>query len=347
MPTSPTVSVVVPNYNHAVYLEQRLKSILEQSYQDFELIYLDDGSTDDSSSVFAKFATEPRVRSYTNECNAGNTFGQWNRGVKLSRGRYVWIAESDDAAEPELLEGLVGVLERHPKVGLAYCQSWRVDPNGARRRSGRRYTNDIDRKRWRSDYYNSGRDECERFLALKNTIPNASAVVFRKDVFQAAGGAPEDLLFTGDWMTWIRMLMRSDVYYVSSKWNLFRQHPQTVRRRAVIEGIGAGERYRILDFILTHVRPSPQTIDRALGRAAENWVDSATMRGNRVSMTSHRRIHEVASRLDPRLGRRLLRALPPSRWPSYVRFLAQIRALDAEASRRETNLSGATKVSQP
>jgi glycosyltransferase involved in cell wall biosynthesis len=88
------VSVVVPNYNHARFLRKRVDSILGQTFQDFELILLDDCSTDDSRSVLSKYADDPRVRIEFNEVNSGSTFKQWNKGVWLAHGEYVWIAES-------------------------------------------------------------------------------------------------------------------------------------------------------------------------------------------------------------------------------------------------------------
>ena len=330
MPSCPSVSVVVPNYNHAAYLDERLQSIFDQTYRDFEVVYLDDGSTDDSASVFAKFSDDPRVRSCVSTVNGGNPFRQWNRGVELSRGKYVWIAESDDSAAPELVEGLVDALERHPDAGLAYCQSWRVDEQGRRRKPGESYTDELDRHRWRQDYYNSGPDECARYLSIKNTIPNASAVVFRRSIYREIGSAPVDLSYSGDWVTWIRMLMRSDICYVAQKWNNFRQHKKTVRSRAVLEGIWAEEGYRVLELIADQVGVPEESRERALGKFAANWVDSATTPAGRMKPEDHRRIFELAHRMDPNLGRRVLRPLWPNRWPAYLRFLALLRSLDAE-----------------
>src|SRR5215472_5279718 len=124
---SPKVSVVVPNYNHARFLRQRLGSIVEQTYQDFELILLDDCSTDDSRTILEEYMHDARVRLEFNQTNSGNAFKQWNRGMTLAQGEYVWVAESDDYADPQLLERLVTVLDANPAVMLAYCRSWRVN----------------------------------------------------------------------------------------------------------------------------------------------------------------------------------------------------------------------------
>src|SRR5215467_16170811 len=125
-PSMPKVSIVVPNYNHARFLPQRLDSILGQTFQDFELILLDDCSTDDSRSVLSQHGRDPRVRIEFNEVNSKNPFKQWNKGVGLARGEYVWIAESDDYADERFLEKLVARLDAEPRAAFAYCRSWRV-----------------------------------------------------------------------------------------------------------------------------------------------------------------------------------------------------------------------------
>src|SRR5256884_5552042 len=120
---TPKVSVIVPNYNHAPYLRERLESILTQTYKDFELLILDDGSTDDSYQIIARYERRARVRVLVNSTNSGSAFSQWNRGISLARGEYVWIAESDDSADPHFLEMLIPVLDETPSLGIAYCQS--------------------------------------------------------------------------------------------------------------------------------------------------------------------------------------------------------------------------------
>src|SRR5258707_14882309 len=90
----PRVSVIIPNYNHARYLRKRIETVLEQTYQDFEVILLDDCSTDGSSSIIDEYRNDSRVRMGLNEKNSGSTFKQWNKGVGLAEGKNVWIAES-------------------------------------------------------------------------------------------------------------------------------------------------------------------------------------------------------------------------------------------------------------
>jgi glycosyltransferase involved in cell wall biosynthesis len=224
---TPVVSVVVPNYNHARYLPRRLESIFAQTFSDFEVIILDDGSTDDSRTVIAEYLGHPGVRVEMSETNSGSPFAQWNRGVALARGEFVWIAESDDFAEPEFLATLLPTLRRHPNVGLVYCQSSVADEDG---NGGgvTRYGYLHDNARWTHDHGNTGPDECVGYLLWEITIPNASAVLFRRSIYLAAGGAPGDMRLCGDWMTWVRMLTRSDVQFIARPLNHFRHHRTSV-----------------------------------------------------------------------------------------------------------------------
>jgi glycosyltransferase involved in cell wall biosynthesis len=83
----PKVSVIIPNYNHARYLRGRIESVLRQTYRDFEVILLDDCSTDDSRSILGEYVKDPRVRIDFNEVNSGSTFKQWNKGSAASSRR--------------------------------------------------------------------------------------------------------------------------------------------------------------------------------------------------------------------------------------------------------------------
>ena len=94
------VSIIVPNYNHEKYLDERIQSILNQTYQDFEIIILDDCSTDNSKFVIEKFRNNEHVSHIVyNEQNSGSTFKQWERGFELAKGELIWIAESDDSCD--------------------------------------------------------------------------------------------------------------------------------------------------------------------------------------------------------------------------------------------------------
>ncbi len=80
----PKVSVVIPNYNHAPFLDQRIQSVLAQTYQDFDIIFLDDASTDESQRVFSCYEQDPRIAAHFNPVTSGTPFRQWNKGMRNS-----------------------------------------------------------------------------------------------------------------------------------------------------------------------------------------------------------------------------------------------------------------------
>jgi hypothetical protein len=196
------VSVIVPNYRHAAFLEDRLRSVFEQTVRPHEIIVLDDASPDDSVDVIRRMAPSSPVpiRVIVNQENSGSTFKQWMKGFEAASGDLIWIAESDDCAHPEFLERLLP--EFHDRdVALAYCQSALIGPEGqlwAPDFLG--HTDDISPERWRSRYSADGAFEAEFALSQKNTIPNASAVVFRRSERLSFAEELAGMRFAGDWL---------------------------------------------------------------------------------------------------------------------------------------------------
>jgi len=111
----PKVSVVIPNYNHARFLRRRVESVLQQTFQDFEVILLRRLLTDDSDRFYPSMLRSSEDKNSVQREELGSTFKQWNKGVGLAHGEYVWIAESDDYADERFLERLVAVLEAEPE----------------------------------------------------------------------------------------------------------------------------------------------------------------------------------------------------------------------------------------
>ncbi|MBX9782833.1 MAG: glycosyltransferase [Chitinophagaceae bacterium] len=223
------VTVIIPNYNHHRFLLKRLQTVQQQTVDGFECFVLDDNSTDDSRELIDGFVkSDVRFSCVFNTENSGSTFAQWNKGVRLAAGEYIWIAESDDAADPSLLEQLVARLDADPSIVLAYCQSNRMNEKGIVTGTWKTYTDDLDQERFATDFVMEGKDYIHRFLIHKNTIPNASAVVFRKDIYEQVGAAPEHLKNNGDWLTWLKMLCYGKVAFVAKPLNYFRYHEQSV-----------------------------------------------------------------------------------------------------------------------
>jgi glycosyltransferase involved in cell wall biosynthesis len=246
------VSVIVPNYNHARFLPQRLDSILAQTFRDFELIVLDDASPDNSREVLERYARQTPMQLVFNKTNSGSPFIQWRKGAELAHGKYLWIAESDDYADARLLETLISELQRNPKVGLAYCQSFSVDENNQIHGTWEYWTQEFNTDRWKHNYVNDGTDEVARYVVQRNTIPNTSAVLVRKDVFLEAVQSAEKLRLSGDWWTWSRVLMQTDIAYVAEPLNFFRTHNRSVRDTTKLPVVCA-EEFAVIAHICSRV----------------------------------------------------------------------------------------------
>ena len=229
------VSAIVPNYNYARHLEQRLRSIYEQSYPVFEVIILDDASTDESLDVIQSVTADyPDVatRVVVNETNSGSVFKQWRRGVDLARGELVWICEADDFAATEFLERCARKFD-DSKVVIVYSQSRQVDENGGLLADNYLdYTDDVSPIQWRSDYVRDGKEEILQALAVKNTIPNVSAVLFSRNELHSALKKREAelsrLKIAGDWLLYSELLLRGSIAFVSTSLNSHRRHTESV-----------------------------------------------------------------------------------------------------------------------
>jgi len=229
----PKVSVIVPNYNHAQYLKQRIDSILNQTYQDFELILLDDSSTDNSCEVLDSYKDHPKVSQFVfNTENSKNTFRQWAKGISLAQGEYIWIAESDDWAEPEFLDTLCVLLDNQPKVGLAYCNTaiYR-DDKFVGDFASEKY-NKFKTPHWQKDYILYGNTEIEQVLLRDCTINNASAVLMRKNLLDGIIPSLSEFRYSGDWFCYLQIATLADIAYCAKPLNNYRDHINNVSKQA-------------------------------------------------------------------------------------------------------------------
>lgn len=237
---SPEVSVIVPNYNHAPYLAQRIESILAQTWQDYELILLDDRSSDDSLAILERYRAHPRVAHVLrNESNSGSPFQQWEKGIALARGRYVWIAESDDWCEPSFLATLLEGLHADPDCVLAYCQAYFVGADG--------------RINWQSRHDRlaetlDGRAFIRQQMA-PTSIYNASMAVWRRDCHPRI---PKDFTtyrFCGDWLFWIELARLGKVHISGKLLDYYRQHPQNVSTGVYRSGLNFVEEMQVANWM--------------------------------------------------------------------------------------------------
>jgi O-antigen biosynthesis protein len=227
------ISVVVPNYNYGHLIERRLESIRMQTYPIYELIILDDNSTDDSVARIRSYCKKYAMAFdlHVNSINSGSVFRQWEKGAKLASGDIVWIAEADDTSEPTFLAALAAPFESNETV-LSYSQSKQIDEAGnVLAPNYLAYTCDIS-DQWEQSYLSLGTKEISNSLCIKNTIPNVSGVLLRRSVLLNSMAAIGERLFdykvAGDWLIYVHMLTQGGTYYCAESLNLHCRHQQSV-----------------------------------------------------------------------------------------------------------------------
>lgn len=242
------------------------------------MILLDDCSQDQSREIIETFAAnDPRITYHFNEHNSGSTFIQWNKGVEMAQGDYIWIAESDDFAEPTLLEKLLPILENDPDVVLAYGQTVIVNEEGQRLRSYQedyKYLFKERSKLWESDFIVQGDEIASELLIFHNIIPNASAALIRKSTYMQVGGAEPGWKLNGDWMFYAKLLMTGNLAFVNEELNYFRTHPVTQRHTANLTPRVYDEILTILSFIDENGSPSSAKLWKARRIIAGWWSGS-------------------------------------------------------------------------
>ncbi len=225
---SPKVSIIVPNYNHTRFLHKRLDSIFNQTFQDFEVILLDDTSTDNSVEVLTKYASHPKVAHFiVNDKNSGSPFKQWKKGIDLAKGEFIWIAESDDWADIDFLGKAVNHFNENEAISLIYGKSIVVDNKDIIIKDYDYKSIDMPYKRWENYFINDGKGEIKENLYRRNTIPNASAVLFRRAIALKEVAIITRFNMMGDWILWIKMLFHGKIIYDPEMVNYFRVSNQS------------------------------------------------------------------------------------------------------------------------
>ena len=237
---NPYVSVIIPNYNHAKFLKRRIDSIIMQTYSDFEIIILDDYSTYNSRDVIEQYKGLSKISHVLiNDSNSGSTFKQWEKGFGIATGELIWIAESDDACEPDLLETLVNEFKKDPKCVLAFCKSIKIDTED----------NTIGEAGMKKDIHTDGISFFNRYLYRYCYINNASSAIFKKEALLHVDRRYNTFKGSGDWILWIEISRLGNISYINKPLNYFRIHGKNTTTTQLHSGENEAEAIEVYQFM--------------------------------------------------------------------------------------------------
>jgi glycosyltransferase involved in cell wall biosynthesis len=200
---SPKVSIVIPSFNQARFLEESLRSALEQDYPNIEFIVVDGGSTDGSAAIIQKY--QERLAWWVSEKDQGHADGL-NKGFAHASGEILAWLNSDDIYFPGAVSEAVVFLKGHPEVGMVYADANLIDEDGET----------IGKFAARQTDY-------RRLLRGSAHIPQATTF-FRADLWRQVGPLSLTLFFSFDYDLWVRLAKLSEIRYVPRVWANFRMH---------------------------------------------------------------------------------------------------------------------------
>lgn len=230
VPVTRKVSVVIPNYNYAKYLKERVDSILLQTYPVAEIYIIDDCSTDNSISVIENIIednkTEIPINLIINEHNSGSVFSQWQKAFEIAQNDYVWIAEADDSCNEKFLETVMRGFD-DPEVIISYCESLTMNESNELLMGDLRVWIDIfNTGKWDNNYINSGVDEVAQSMCINNTIANVSSAIIRNGDYHNILEEAKQYKLAGDWYTYMNLLKRGKIAYFRDSLNYHRMQKQ-------------------------------------------------------------------------------------------------------------------------
>jgi glycosyltransferase involved in cell wall biosynthesis len=260
----PRVSVIVPAYNAAIYLPYAIDSVLAQTYRDWEIVIVNDGSTDHTGAVVEPYQAMLGDRlQFIEQPNRGLSAAR-NTGLRAARGEFMAMLDADDVWLPHRLARGVAVLDSHPETGLVHAKVVRIDVHGS-----------ITGQPKVAPEYLSGR--IARHIYTRRAHIVCPTVLFRKRCLQTAGWFDEAMQATEDRDLWFRIALRYEIAFIDEVVAQYRLSPTSITSN--LDGLLNGQLY----FAAKHYKLGAATrFDylRALGNTHRELGDSLFRRGS-------------------------------------------------------------------
>jgi glycosyltransferase involved in cell wall biosynthesis len=303
---NPKITVIVPNYNHAEFLRQRLETVYNQTYRNIEVILLDDASRDESRQILKEYQKRfPEItRCCFNDVNSGGAFYQWRRGMEMARGDLIWIAESDDYCSKNLLSELVNYFANEA-VMLAYCRSVFVDKEAKQIWSIEEFLEGLHPELWLKPFILSAHSLVNRAWAVKNVVPNVSSAVFRNpERMELLDNEDwQRMRICGDWIFYLNLVRGGLVAYTPHATNYFRIHQNNTSVRTYSKDIYYQEHEMVAKELIRLYRVDEGVFEHQRQMLESHWRSYRTDYSERLfnECYSYERIRHLAEQRKPNI----------------------------------------------
>lgn len=210
----PLVSIVMTTYNHEKYLDETIKSVLHQTFDDYEFIIINNGSTDNTAEILKTFS-DPRLSIHHVEKNKGGVPAM-NQAISLAKGKYIAILCSDDVFCPEKLQKQVDFLDKHSEIGIVFTRVKIIDENSQDFSNPDHFYSTVFEQPNRSRH-----EWLNHFFFQGNCLCFPSALI-RKEVFETIGLINPCFAQLPDFDFWIRTCLKFDIHIIQEKLTQFR-----------------------------------------------------------------------------------------------------------------------------
>lgn len=207
----PKITIYTPTYNCGKYLKESINSLLNQTYQDFELIIIDDASTDNTCQVLEEYEGHPKIKMMKNEKNIGFVRTAINI-LDLAKGEYIMRLDADDYLDENALMIMTDVLDKHPEIGMVYPDYWEIDEEG-----------EI------IDYFRKKKIGEE--IDLMDLPANGACTLMRKSCYEAIGGYRNDIRMQDKYDLWVKFINKFKVHNVNLPLFYYRRHRSNISNR--------------------------------------------------------------------------------------------------------------------
>ncbi len=268
----PAVSAIVPFYNHKNYIEERIKSITEQSIKDLEILILDYASTDGTKSKLSKICKKGKLRLVLNQKNSGSPFIQWSKGVRLAKADIVWFAEGDDTCDRDFIKVLLPAFN-DSLVNISAAKTIMIDETGALKHHALDpYLNQAYQGKFDTSYKSDGFHEVNQQFGAVCTLVNASGLLIKKSSFGNSLESAQSYKMAGDWHIYLDCLKSGKLSYNVKTTNYFRRHSQSQIHKLEGSEQYFRERARITKHVASNYYTDAKFIKKAFSVIDEEWA---------------------------------------------------------------------------